>query len=57
MTLETLIKQYVEVKKDHPTNVNDLLDFLKRGYIQGTLSFAEYRRLMHELEQRGATIA
>ncbi len=47
----------MEEKKHKPSSANDLLDFLKRGYIQGKLSFVDYRKLIQELEQRGATIA
>lgn len=54
MTLESLIHQYVLEKKEKPSNANDLLVFLKRGYIQGDLSFLDYRKLIQELEQRGA---
>lgn len=57
MTLEVLIQKFMEEKEHKPTSANDLLDFLKRGYIQGKLSFVEYRKLIQELDQRGATIA
>jgi len=57
LTLEVLIQQYIAEKEQKPASANDLLDFLKRGYIQGKLSFVEYRKLIQELDQRGATLA
>jgi hypothetical protein len=57
LTIEALIQKFVEEKEHKPTSANDLLDFLKRGYIQGKLSFVEYRKLIQELDRRGATMA
>ena len=57
MTLEVLIQQFMEEKEHKPSSANDLLDFLKRGYIQGKLSFVEYRKLIQELDKHGATMA
>jgi hypothetical protein len=54
MLLEDLINQFVLMKKEKPSNVNDLLDFIQRGYVQGELSIMEYRRLFLELHTRGA---
>ena len=54
LLLEDLINQFVLLKKDKPSNVNELLDFIQRGYIQGEFSIVEYRRLFHELHTRGA---
>jgi hypothetical protein len=54
MTLDHLINQFIEVKDDAPTHVNELLDFLQRGYIQGDLSIVQYRDLYRQLNERGA---
>ncbi|GAB7387455.1 hypothetical protein BSNK01_12920 [Bacillaceae bacterium] len=54
MTLEELIKRFVLVKQEKPSNVNELLDFIQCRYLRGELSIVEYRNLLRELSARGA---
>jgi hypothetical protein len=52
--LENLIHKFIQSKKDKPSNVNELLDFLQKEYVEGTISIAEYRNVYRELNERGA---
>lgn len=52
--LENLIHKFIQSKKDKPSNVNELLDFLQRVYVEGVISIVEYRDIFRELNERGA---
>lgn len=54
MNLETLIHHFIQVKEVKPSNINELLDFIQRSYINGELSLAQYRVLFKGLHERGA---
>jgi hypothetical protein len=55
MTLENLILRYITCRQAVPSHVNALLDYLKKEYITGNLNIIQYRRLLNELDKRGAT--
>ncbi|MED1203247.1 YppF family protein [Heyndrickxia acidicola] len=55
MTLENLIFRYITCRQAVPSHVNALLDYTKKEYIAGNLSIIQYRRLLNELDKRGAT--
>ena len=54
MSMAELINSYILYKKEKPSNVNELLDFVQLNYIQGVLSLPQYRNLFQELHARGA---
>ena len=54
MLVETLIKRFNQEKKRNPSHVNELLDYIQKGYIYGELSIVEYKRLFSELDKRNA---
>lgn len=52
--LKSLIHSF-QVEKDRtPSHVNELLDFLQKGYISGQLSILEYKKIFSELDKRNA---
>ncbi len=54
MNVQELICMFTQVRKHTPEDVNELLDFAKRSYVQNEISFNDYRILMRELELQGA---
>ncbi|WP_133243501.1 YppF family protein [Pueribacillus theae] len=48
-----LIQWYVE-RKNEPSNVDGLLDFIQQLYIHGTIPIQEYRTLFREIDKLGA---
>lgn len=54
LTLEEVMEQYVEVKQE-PSNTNGLLDFIQQLYISDIISITEYRSLLREVSNLGAT--
>jgi hypothetical protein len=54
MLLENLIKLFHLEKKRNPSHVNELLDYIQKGYIYGELSIVEYKKLFSELDKRNA---
>ncbi|WP_394231679.1 YppF family protein [Niallia oryzisoli] len=54
MLLENLIYRYTLEKKRKPSHVNELLDYLQKGYIYGEFSIVEYKQLFSELNERNA---
>ncbi|WP_209124615.1 YppF family protein [Alkalihalobacillus sp. BA299] len=54
MTIEELTNSFMLYKKEKPSNVNELLDYVQLKYIQEKLTFLQYRNLFHELHNRGA---
>lgn len=54
MTLEALITQYILVRRNKPTNSNELLDYIQQCYIRDEISIVHYRDMYRELSKRGA---
>jgi hypothetical protein len=54
MLVETLIYRFKQEKKCNPSHVNELLDYIQKGYIYGELSIVEYKKLFSELDKRNA---
>jgi YppF-like protein len=54
MLLENLIHRFKQVKGRNPLHVNELLDYIQKSYICGTLSIVEYKKLFFELDKRKA---
>ncbi|WP_066174051.1 YppF family protein [Bacillus marinisedimentorum] len=54
MTIEELIRQFTDVKKNQPESNDVLLDFVQQSYLNGELSIVEYRHFLRELHARGA---
>lgn len=52
--LQNLINNFIQCKKDKPSNVNELLDFLQKEYVEGAITIVEYRDVFRELNERGA---
>ena len=55
MHLDSLIKRYVVEKETNPSNVNELLDYIKLSYVREELTITQYRNLYRELTECGAT--
>ena len=45
MLVEGLIHHFKLVKQRSPLHVNELLDYIQKGYIYGELSIVEYKKL------------
>ena len=54
MLVEDLIQQFKLVKDKNPLDVNELLDYIQKSYIDGELCIVEYKKLFFELDKRGA---
>ncbi|WP_182480549.1 YppF family protein [Peribacillus asahii] len=54
MLVEDLIHQFKLVKDKNPLDVNELLDYIQKSYIDGELCIVEYKKLFFELNKRGA---
>jgi REP element-mobilizing transposase RayT len=54
MFLKDLINRYKQERDQSPSNVNDLLDYTQRCYIQGEISIKEYKQLFFELDKNHA---
>ncbi|MEH6948580.1 YppF family protein [Bacillus sp. JJ634] len=54
MLVEDLIHQFKLVKDKNPLDVNELLDYIQKIYIDGELCIVEYKKLFFELDKRGA---
>jgi hypothetical protein len=54
MLVEGLIHHFKLVKQRNPLHVNELLDYIQKGYISGELSIVEYKKLFFELDKRNA---
>ncbi|USK72319.1 YppF family protein [Peribacillus asahii] len=52
--VEDLIQQFKLVKDKNPLDVNELLDYIQKSYIDGELCIVEYKKLFFELDKRGA---
>ncbi|HJV47164.1 MAG TPA: YppF family protein [Bacillota bacterium] len=54
MTLEDIVKKFIEVKQNQPSHVDELLDFIQTRYMDDELCIVNYRNLFKELHDKGA---
>jgi hypothetical protein len=54
MTIHELKLKFLQIRDYLTDDVNELLDFTKKEYIQNRISIIEYRNLVRELEKLGA---
>lgn len=55
MNIQTLQEKFFHAKQYRPSDVNELLDFSKSLYLNGTLSITDYRTAVKDLESQGAS--
>lgn len=55
MKLQDLQIKFLNARKFEPSNSNELLDFAKHCYLCNQLSIKEYRDLVKQLEEAGAS--
>ncbi len=55
MTISELQLKFLYYRDYLTDDVNELLDFAKKAYIDNEISILEYRSYIQELEKRGAT--
>lgn len=56
MTIHDLKLKFLQIRDYLTDDVNQLLDFTKKSYVQNEISICEYRTLVRELETLGAKI-
>ncbi|PLR99708.1 YppF family protein [Bacillus sp. T33-2] len=56
MNVHELEMMFSQMRDYSPENVNELLDFARKRYIQNEISINDYRNLVRELESRGAVV-
>jgi two-component SAPR family response regulator len=56
MHVHELKERFAKQKDYAAQNLNELLDFAKRAYIFNEITSREYKNLVRELEQLGATL-
>jgi YppF-like protein len=56
MDIHELKSKFIQSRDYNTNDVNTLLDFAKKVYIQNEISIKEYRVLVRELENQGAVI-
>ncbi|WP_338451832.1 YppF family protein [Niallia oryzisoli] len=54
MTIHELKLKFLQIRDYLTDDVNELLDFTKKEYVQNKISIIEYRDLVRELEKLGA---
>lgn len=54
MTIHELKLKFLQIRDYLTDDVNELLDFTKKEYVQNKISIIEYRDLVRELERLGA---
>ncbi len=54
MSLEELVQDFLFCKKNEPSDVNELLDFIQLRYLQGEFTLQDYCHLLRALHDRGA---
>ncbi len=54
MLLKDLMYGFTIAKERNALNLNELLDFTQKCYINGEISIAEYKKLYFELNKLGA---
>ncbi|WHY84409.1 YppF family protein [Neobacillus novalis] len=56
MDIRELKSKFIQSRDYNTDDVNALMDFAKKAYIQNEISIKEYRQLVRELENQGAVI-
>ncbi|KOP83200.1 YppF family protein [Cytobacillus praedii] len=56
MNVHELNMKFLQMRNYSPENVNELLDFTKKAYIQNDICINVYRQLVRELEAQGAEV-
>lgn len=56
MNISELKTRFIQSKDYSTDNVNELLDFAKKAYIQNEINIKEYSLLVRDLEAKGAMI-
>lgn len=56
MNICELKSKFIQSKDYSTDNVNELLDFAKKAYIQNEITIKEYSSVIRELEAHGAMI-
>lgn len=56
MFVHELKKKFSIHKKYQTEDVNELLDFAKKAYVSNEITSSEYKKLVRELESRGAKL-
>jgi hypothetical protein len=56
MDIRELKSKFIQSRAYTPDDVNALMDFAKKAYIQNDINIKEYRVLVRELEKQGAVI-
>lgn len=56
MDIRELKSKFIQSRAYPTDDVNALMDFAKKAYIQNDINIKEYRLLVRELEKQGAVI-
>jgi hypothetical protein len=56
MDIRELKSKFIQSRAYATDDVNALMDFAKKAYIQNDINIKEYRLLVRELEKQGAVI-
>ncbi|ETI70026.1 YppF family protein [Neobacillus vireti] len=56
MDIRELKSKFIQSRDYNTDDVNALMDFAKKAYIQNEISINEYRQIVRELENQGAVI-
>jgi cell division septum initiation protein DivIVA len=56
MDIHELKSKFIQSRDYNTDDVNALMDFAKKAYIQNEINIKEYRQLVRELETQGAVI-
>jgi hypothetical protein len=56
MDIRELQSKFIQSRDYTTDDVNALMDFAKKAYIQNDINIKEYRLLVRELEKQGAVI-
>ncbi len=56
MNIHELKEKFIQSRDFSTDDVNALMDFVKKTYIQNEISIKEYRKLVRELEGLGAVL-
>lgn len=55
MLIQELRNTFIAIKTYEPMDNNELLDFARQQYISGKLTILEYRNVIRQLENGGAS--
>ncbi|AZU63112.1 YppF family protein [Neobacillus mesonae] len=56
MNIHELKEKFSQIRSFSTDDVNALMDFAKKTYIHNEISIKEYRKLVRELEGKGAAL-